>query len=98
MLSCCTSSAIPKNFITKVCGEWSEQDFFIEDVKFGSESSRVNIPSKTRSLLTRMSELFEGSNTPSEKLIDYEAIQVASGYHELFVELFLPKKGTYICT
>ena len=94
MLSCCASSAIPKNFITKVCGQWSQQDFFIKDVKFGSENSRVNIPSKTRSLLTWMSELFEGSNTPSDKLIAYEAVQVANGYHEIFEELFLPSKGT----
>ena len=97
-MSCCTSSAIPKSFITKVCGQWSEQDFFIQDDKYGSESSRVNIPSKTRSLLTWMSELFEGSNTPSEKLIGYEAIQVANGYHEIFEEQFLPEKGIYVCT
>ena len=90
-MACCASSAIPTEFITR---EWSKQDFFIEQIKYGSESSRVNIPSKTRNLLTWISELFESPNTPSEKLIDYRAVQVASGYHEIFQEMYLPAKGT----
>ena len=96
MLACCASSAIPTEYITKVCGDWSKQDYFIEHVKFGSEDSRINIPSQTRNLLTWITELFEGPNTPSEKLIDYEAVKVADGYHEIFKELFLSLKGTYL--
>ena len=79
-----------------MCGDWSKQDYFIEDVKYGSEDSRINIPSQTRNLLTWITELFEGPNTPSEKLIDYEAVEVADGYHEIFKELFLPLKGSHI--
>ena len=90
MLACCASSAIPKEFITKVCGEWPKEDVFIQHVKYGSEKSRVSISSHTRTLLTWLSKLFEGSNTPSEKLIDYEVVQVASGYHEIFKEVHLP--------
>ena len=93
MLACCTSSAIPQQFITKICGEWTKQDVFITHVKYGSEKSRVHIPSKSRSLLTLISNLLEGPGTPSEKLIDYEVVQVASGYHEIFKEVCLPPKG-----
>ena len=43
--------------------------------------------------MTWISKLFEGPNTPSEKLIDYKAVQVASGYHEIFREVLILSKG-----
>ena len=89
----CASAAIPKQFITEVCGEWAKEDVFIENVKYGSETSRINIASPIRNLVTWISKLFEGPNTPSEKLIDYEAVQVANGYHEIFCKIFLPSEG-----
>ena len=91
-MACCAPSAIPKEFIP---GEWSE-DVFVEIKKYGSEKSRINIASHTRNLVTWISKLFEGSNTPSEKLIDYEAVQVASGYHEIFRKVFLPTEGKHL--
>ena len=93
MLACCAPSAIPPEFITRVCGNSFKKDVFIENVKYGSEKSRVVIHSDLRSLLTWISKLFEGPNTPSGKLIDYEAVQVASGYHDIFKGVCLPLEG-----
>ena len=69
--------------------------FFVEHVKYGSQMSRVNIASQTRKFLSFIQSLFGSPNTPSEKLISYEAIQVANGYHEIFKEIFFPPKGKY---
>ena len=72
---------------------WSIEDDFIVITKYGSEKSRVNIASRIRNLVTWISKLFEGSNTPSEKLIEYEAVQVVSGYHEILRSVIFPVKG-----
>jgi len=78
----------------KVAGIWPENDAFIEKQSYGSKDSRVNIDKDVRSGLSWVTSLFGSSNTLSAKLINYEVVQVANGYHDIFKELFVVENGT----
>ena len=94
LLACCAPSAIPVQWITNVV-MWSEKDAFIEKQMYGSSHSRVKINSDIRNDLSWFQALFGGSNTPSSKLINYEVVQIAKGYHDIFKELFINGNGKY---
>ena len=54
----------------------------------------MDINEDVRSVLSWFTSLFGGSNTLSAKLINYEVVQMANGYHDIFKELFVSRNGT----
>ena len=92
LLACCAPSAIPPQLIKNITGKWPDNDAFIEKQIYGSEKSRVDIPAYVRNYLSWISTFFGGSTT-SAKLIQYEAVQVTHGFHDIFREVLISDNG-----
>ncbi|XP_065894706.1 uncharacterized protein [Dysidea avara] len=96
LLACCAPCPIPYQFISRVVGKVPAEEDFMDRTVYGSEASKIVNQGLGANVRAIIKSMFYGRSISSELSTHCEVVQVASGYYDIFKELFLPCEGKEI--